>query len=90
MQHHSRLGCEQGEGKEGGKEKRDPEELPKDFDFYMPVIDVMFKLTYLLANTTTARNKLHSYEVGLTHFFRKIGRSVNSSKINSLNPIYLK
>ena len=45
--------------------------MPKDFDFHMPVIDVMFKLTYLLANTTAAGNKLHSCEIGLTHFFSK-------------------
>ena len=30
------------EGKEGGKEKREPAEMPKDFGFHMPVIDVMF------------------------------------------------
>ena len=46
MQYYSRLACEQGEGKEGGKEKRVAIEMPKDFDFHMPVIDVMFKLTY--------------------------------------------
>ena len=38
------------------KEKREPAEMPKDFDFHMPVIDVTFKLTYLLANTTTRIN----------------------------------
>ena len=42
MQYFSRLACEQGEG----KEKREPVEMPKDFDFHMLVIDVMFKLTY--------------------------------------------
>ena len=41
MQYYSRLACEQGEGKERGKEKREPVELPKDFDFHMPVSDVM-------------------------------------------------
>ena len=48
-----------GEGK-GGKEKREPVEIgvemPKDFDFHVPVIDVMFKLTYWVASTTTAAN----------------------------------
>ena len=55
---YSRLACEQGaqEGKEGGKGKREPIEMPKDFDFHMPVIDVMFKLTYWVASTTTAAN----------------------------------
>ena len=55
---YSRLACEQGarEGKEGGKEKREPIEMPKDFDFHMRVIDVMFKLTYWVASTTTAAN----------------------------------
>ena len=56
MQYYSRLACEQGEGKEGrgGEEKREPAEMPKDFDFNMPVIDVMFKLTYLLANNNSS------------------------------------
>ena len=52
----SRLACEQGEGKERGKEKREPVEMPKDFNFHMLVIDVMFKLTYWVASTTTAAN----------------------------------
>ena len=43
-------------GRKGGKKKREPVEMPKDFDFHMPVIDVMFKLTYLVASTTTAAN----------------------------------
>ena len=49
MQHFSRLACDQEEGKE-----KWPVEMPKDFDFHMPVIDVMFKLTYWVASTTTA------------------------------------
>ena len=58
MQYYSRLACEQGEEKEGGggKEKREPVEMPKNFDFHMLVIDVMFKLTYWVASTTTAAN----------------------------------
>ena len=51
---YSRLACEQGARE--GKEKREPVEMPKDFDFHMPVIDVMFKLTYWVASTTTAAN----------------------------------
>ena len=39
-----------------GEGKREPEEMPKDFDFHVPVIDVMFKLTYWVASTTTAAN----------------------------------
>ena len=54
MQYYSMLACEQGEGKEGGKEKREAVEMPKDFDFHMLVIDVMFELTYWVASTTTA------------------------------------
>ena len=42
--------------RKGGKEKREPIEMPKNFDFHMPVIDVMFKLTYWVASTTTAAN----------------------------------
>ena len=46
--------------RKGGKEKREPVEMPKNFDFHMPVIraviDVMFKLTYWVASTTTAVN----------------------------------
>ena len=38
------------------KEKRDTVGMPKDFDFHMPVIDVMFKLSYWVASTTTAAN----------------------------------
>ena len=30
--------------------------MPKDFDFHMRVIDVMFKLIYWVARTTTAAN----------------------------------
>ena len=50
MQYYSRLACEQTEG----KEKREPVGMPEDFDFHMPVIDVMFKFTYWVASTTTA------------------------------------
>ena len=46
MQYYSKLACEQGEGKERGEEKRESVEMLKDFDFDMPVIDVMLKLTY--------------------------------------------
>ena len=66
MQYYSRLACEQGEGKEKrekrkgkkkkGREKREPVGMPKDFDFHMQVIDVMFKLTYWVASTTIAAN----------------------------------
>ena len=57
MQYYFRLACEPGEGKpKGGEEEREPVEMPKDFDFHMPVIDVMFKLTYWVASTTTAAN----------------------------------
>ena len=42
--------------KGGGEEKRGPVGMPKDFDFHMPVIDVMFKLTYWVASTTAAAN----------------------------------
>ena len=60
MQYYSRLACEQGEeGKGGRKEKREPVGMPKDSDFHMPVIDVMFvmfELTYWVASTTTAAN----------------------------------
>ena len=40
----------------GGEGKRKPVGMPKDFDLHMPVIDVMFKLTYWVASTTTAAN----------------------------------
>ena len=43
-------------GRKGGKEKREPVGMPKDFDFHMPVIDVMVKLTQWVASTTTAAN----------------------------------
>ena len=42
--------------RKGGKEKREAVEIPKNFDFHMLVIDVMFKLTYWVASTTTAAN----------------------------------
>ena len=42
--------------RKGGKEKREPVEMPKNFDFHMLVIDVMFKSTYWVASTTTATN----------------------------------
>ena len=43
-------------GRKGGKEKREPVGMPKDFDFHILVIDVMFKLTYWVASTTTVAN----------------------------------
>ena len=49
MQYYPRLAYEQGEGKERGKGKKgkgEPVGMPKDFDFHMAVIDVMFKLTF--------------------------------------------
>ena len=79
-------GSSRGEGRAGGgggEEKREPIEMPKDFDFHMPVIDVMFKSTYWVASTTTAANfewitQLRSW---VNTFFRKIRKSVNSSNI---------
>ena len=41
-------------GRKGERKKRETVEMPEDFDFHMPVIDVMFKLTYWVASTTTA------------------------------------
>ena len=43
-------------GRKGWKKKREPVGMPKDFDFHTRVIDVMFKLTYWVASTTTAAN----------------------------------
>ena len=43
--------CEQGEGKEMGREKREPLGMEKDFNFQMPVIYIMFKLTIWVAST---------------------------------------
>ena len=42
--------------RKGGNEKREPVEMSKNVDFHMLVIDVMFKLTYWVASTTTAAN----------------------------------
>ena len=39
-------------GKEVGRGKRVPEGMAKDFDFQMPVIYVMFKLTTQVEGTT--------------------------------------
>ena len=39
------LACEQGQGEETGRGKREPVGMVKDFDFQMPVICVMSKLT---------------------------------------------
>ena len=36
------IACEQGEGKERRRGKREPVGMAKDFDFRMPVIYVMF------------------------------------------------
>ena len=47
MQYYPKLACEQGEGKEKGKGRKGACGNAKDFDFPMPVIDVMFKLTFL-------------------------------------------
>ena len=46
INYYPRLACEQGEGKKSGKGNKEPVGMPKNFDFYMPVIDVMFKLTF--------------------------------------------
>ena len=62
-----KLACEQGEGigKEGGRGKREPVGMAKDFDFQMPKIYVIFKLTIQVART----------------FSRKIRNSLDSSDI---------
>ena len=39
-----------------GGRKTGARRMPKDFDFHMGVIDVMFKLTYWVASTTAAAN----------------------------------
>ena len=79
-------------GRKGWKEKREPVGMPKDFDFHMRVIDVMFNLTYWVASTKQQLilNKLHSYEVGLTHFLAKLEDLSIHQIFNSFNPIYLK
>ena len=41
---------------ERGKEKREPVRMTKNFDFQTPVIYVVFKLTILVASTTTTAN----------------------------------
>ena len=50
------LACEQGEGKERGREKRLHVGMAKDFHFQMLVIYVMFKLTILVASTVYNNN----------------------------------
>ena len=44
--------CEQGVGKERGRGQREPAGTAKVFDFQMPVIYVMFKLTIRVASAT--------------------------------------
>ena len=50
------IACEQGEGKERGRGKREPVGMAKDFDFQMPVIYVIFKLTIQVASTIETTN----------------------------------
>ena len=50
------LACEQGDGKEAKKGKREPVRMAKDFDFEMLTIDVIFKLTIWVTGTTTTNN----------------------------------
>ena len=50
------VACERGEGKERGGGKREPVEVAKNFDFQMPVIYVIFKLTIRVASPTTTAN----------------------------------
>ena len=56
------LACEQGKGKERGKGKRESvgqcRRMAKDFNFQMPVIYFMFKLTIWVTSTATAKFKL--------------------------------
>ena len=93
MQYYSRLACEQGEGKEGGKERREAVEMPKDFDFHMPEINVMFKLTYWVASTTTAASFEYSTQVQswVDTFLAKLEDLSIHQIFNSLNdnPLYI-
>ena len=77
---------------ERGKEKREPVEMPKDFDFHMPVIDVMFKLSYWMASTTTAVNfeYITQLQSWVDTFSRKLEDLSLHQIFNSLNPVYLK
>ena len=50
------LACEQKEEKERGRGKREPVGMAKDFDFQMPAIYVMFKLSIWVASKTTISN----------------------------------
>ena len=50
------MACEQPAGKERGREKKRPAGMAKDFDFQMPVIYVVFKLTIQVESTTTPSN----------------------------------
>ena len=50
------VACEQGEGNERKREKREPVEMARDLDFQMSVIYVIFKSTIRVADTIKTAN----------------------------------
>ena len=75
--------CEQGKGKERGKWKKEPVRTAKDFDFQMPVIYFMFKLTIRsqAQQQQLILTKLLSYGSWVNTIFHKLIKSVNSAGI---------
>ena len=69
------MSCQQGEGKVGGRRKREFVLMAEDFNFQMPVIYVIFKLTIQVRQAQQQQlilNQLHIYKVGLTQLFTKL------------------
>ena len=63
--------------------------MPKDFDFHMLVIDVMFK-SWQTQQQQLILTKLHSYEVWVNTFFPKLQYLSIHQIFNSSDPVYLK
>ena len=86
------LACEQEEGKGKRKRKKEPVGMVKVFDFQMPVIFVMFKLTVRFTSTTRTTNfeLITQLRVELTQLVAKLENLSIHHIFNSSNTIYLK
>ena len=76
------LACEQEQGKERGRGKREHVGMAKDFNFQMPVIYFMLKLTIWVASTTTANfESIRQLQSWVSTTFYKIRKSFTSSNV---------
>ena len=85
------LACEQEQGKERGRGKREPVGMAKDFNFQTQIIYFMFKLSIWVASTTTANfESIRQLQSWVNTILTKLKNLSICQMFNSSDPVYLK